>query len=211
MLESLKKKYASGRNTFQKYLPEEAVEYCFELWLTYSFRFKITKDRQSKLGDYRYDPTTKIHSVTVNHNLNKYQFLITYIHEVAHLAVHKKYGNRVSPHGNTWKNQFKELFLPVLNDKVFPDDILRVLARHMKNPKASTHADPNLSIALAAYDDNHSEITFLDAVPEGELFNFRNKKYKKLETRRTRVICLEVSSGKKYLINKVARVTTEQD
>ncbi|MCX2744464.1 SprT-like domain-containing protein [Mangrovivirga sp. M17] len=209
MIEALKKKYASGRKTFEKYLPEPAVEYCFELWLTYSFRFKITKDRQSKLGDYRYDPGTKIHSVSVNHNLNKYQFLITYIHEVAHLAVHKKHGNRVSPHGQTWKKQFRELFLPVLNDTVFPDDILRILARHMKNPKASTHADANLSMALAAYDDNNEEITFLEAVPEGKNFIFRSKKYQKLETRRTRVVCLEVSSGKKYLINKVARVTTD--
>ncbi|QCK13300.1 SprT-like domain-containing protein [Mangrovivirga cuniculi] len=209
MIEALKKKYASGRKTFEKYLPEPAVEYCFELWLTYSFRFKITKDRQSKLGDYRYDPGTKIHSVSVNHNLNKYQFLITYIHEVAHLAVHKKHGNSVSPHGQTWKKQFRELFLPVLNDTVFPDDIVRLLARHMKNPKASTHADANLSMALAAYDDNNEGITFLDAVPLGMNFIFRSKKYRKLETRRTRVVCLEVSSGKKYLINKVARVTTD--
>ena len=67
------------------HVPDDAVHYCLELWTSIPFNFKVKNNRTTKLGDYRYDRRNGAHSITVNMDLNEYSFLITYIHEVAHL------------------------------------------------------------------------------------------------------------------------------
>ena len=196
---------STDRKIFVKHLPEYSVEYCYQLWVTLDFVFNITRKRNSKLGDYRYDPATKQHAISVNNNLNKYSFLITYIHEVAHLTTREKHPSRVLPHGNQWKQEFRRLLLPMLNDKVFPDDVLRILAHHMKNPKASSTSDKNLYLVLRKYDDHSSE-TLLGELESGTTFLFNQKIYRKLEKRRTRSLCLDVNSDRKYLISETAPV-----
>ncbi|MEQ9287970.1 MAG: transcription elongation protein SprT [Cyclobacteriaceae bacterium] len=190
---------------FARHLPEYSVNYCYELWKTFNFNFRITRKRNSKLGDYRFDPTTGQHSISVNHNLNRYAFLITYIHEVAHLTTREKYKNRVLPHGNQWKNEFKKLMIPMLTNQIFPDDVLRVLARHMKNPKASSTSDKNLYLVLRKY-DKESGGKLLSELESGVTFLFNKKVYRKIEKRRTRSLCIEVSSNRKYLISETAPV-----
>lgn len=188
---------------FEKHLPQPAVNYCYSLWTQLNFDFKITKERASKLGDYRFDPMTGKHAISVNHNLNVYSFLITYIHEVAHLMTRNKYKSKVLPHGIQWKQEFKKIMLPMLNGKVFPDDILRVLAKHMKNPKASSSSDSRLLSVLRKYDGN-VDLIFLSDIEPGVSFLFNKKVYQKIEKRRTRSLCLEVISKKKYLISEAA-------
>jgi predicted SprT family Zn-dependent metalloprotease len=187
-------------------LPEKSLEYCLSLAEQYPFHFKVSKKRLSKLGDYRFDPRDKSHTVTVNRDLNSYQFLITYVHEVAHRVVHKP-RSRQLPHGLEWKNKFKELILPLLNTNVFPDDVLRVLAKHMKNPKASTSADHKLVKVLALYDPTQTSTFTLDRVPLQGEFKLRNRSFKKLEIKRTRSLCLDLKNGKRYLIPEIAEVT----
>lgn len=190
---------------FKKHIPEFAVDYCFQLWNEFDFNFKITKKRNSKLGDYRYDPASKTHSISINHNLNTYSFLITYIHEVAHLITQIEFGRRVLPHGIQWKKNFTKLMFPVLNEKVFPMDILSPLALHMKNPKATSTSDSNLFKALKKYDEHSSEI-MLHELGIGSKFLFNKKVYRKLELRRTRSLCLQVETNRKYLISETAPV-----
>ena len=192
-------------SVFEKFVPSTAVDYCLDLWWHFRFEFKITKNRQSKLGDYRWHPEKQKHIITVNHNLNRYSFLLTYIHEIAHLVVFEEHKNRVDPHGKEWKKAFKKLMLPVLNDTVYPDDVLRPLARYMKNPKASSYSDPALIEALYQYDEG-DEKPFLKDIPELSNFHFQKKNFKKLELRRTRYLCEELRSGRKYLISQSARV-----
>lgn len=201
---------ANGLIHFEKHLPQSAVNYCYGLWTQLAFEFKITKERSSKLGDYRFDPLTGKHTISVNHNLNSYSFLITYVHEVAHLMTKNKYKNKVLPHGLQWKQEFKKLMLPMLNDKIFPDDILRVLARHMKNPKASSTSDSRLLTVLRKY-DGETDLTFLSDVAPGTNFLFNKKVYKKLEKRRTRSLCIETNSNRKYLISETATIKTFQN
>lgn len=193
------------RQVFERFVPIQAVDYCLDLWWDYRFEFKITKGRQTKLGDYRFHPVKKTHVVSVNNNLNPFAFLITYIHEVAHLVVYNDYKNRVSPHGGEWKSAFKQLMLPMLRSDVFPDDILRVLARHMKNPKASSYSDPKLISALSSYDKDQNGI-LLSQVKTNEQFIFNKRQFTKLELRRTRVVCKEEKTGRKYLISQTAKV-----
>jgi hypothetical protein len=187
-------------------VPEAAIEYCFKLWELYPFQFKLNRKRLSKLGDYRYDPRDQSHTVTVNSDLNPYQFLITYIHEVAHRVVHKP-RSRQLPHGAQWKSKFQELILPMLNPSIFPDDVLRVLAKHMKNPKASTAADPKLVKVLAQYDSNTMQLPTLESVINGEEFYLRKRKFRKLEVKRTRALCLDLVNNRRYLISQIAEVS----
>ncbi len=189
-----------------KYVPENAVHYCLDLWISIPFHFKVAKKRQSKLGDYRYDPASGSHSISVNFDLNQYSFLITYIHEVAHLLTIDRNGRKTPPHGDAWKSNFKELMAPMLTDLVFPMDILPLLVQHMKNPKASSYADPALVRALSMYDDHNDGLVALSMLEEGDVFEFNKSMYTKLSVRRTRALCLQEGTMRKYLIPKMAMV-----
>lgn len=189
------------------HVPEASLNYCVQLWEQTPFHFKVTRARGTKLGDYRYDPRIKSHTITVNNNLNKYSFLLTYIHEVAHLHVQLSYGNRVMPHGTEWKRSFQRLFEPVMNADVYPNTLLKVLIRHMKNPKASSYSDQSLYKTLKSFDELQNEAeTYLEDLNIGDSFVFKGQTYQKLETRRTRVMCLHTVTKRKYLIPKMASV-----
>jgi SprT protein len=191
-----------------RYVPEKALPYCVQLWNDTPFHFKVSRARGSKLGDYRYDHRVKSHTITVNNNLNQYAFLLTYIHEIAHLHVQLKYGRKALPHGKEWKSTFRQIMLPVLNEEIYPHEILEALKKHMKNPKASSHSDHHLYKALKHYDTGKlSDAVLLEDLKEGESFVFKGVAYQKLMTRRTRVLCLHAGSRRKYLIPKMAEVT----
>ncbi|WP_109830774.1 SprT family zinc-dependent metalloprotease [Reichenbachiella versicolor] len=194
------------RALFEKFVPALAVDYCFDLWDQNGFNLKVTRSRSSKLGDYRFDQSNGIHSISVNHDLNPYSFLITYIHEVAHKINFDLHQNKVDPHGSEWKLQFKKLMIPMLREDIFPMEILAPLALHMKNPKASSVRDSNLQSALSKYDSNKKGI-LLKEIELGQKFLFRKKVYKKVETKRTRSVCEHLDSGKMYLIPDSAIVS----
>ncbi len=191
--------------TFEQFFPENVVHYCYDLWVAHRFTFKITRERITKLGDYRFDPDHQLHAISVNNNLNQYAFLITYLHEVAHLLTYHQLGKKAVPHGKEWKENFRLLLLPVMNDLVFPEDILVPLRRYMIDPKASSHSDQNLASALSTYNSD-APGTLLSQVDIGSRFIFRERVFEKEQVKRTRVLCKEVISGRKYSISKIARV-----
>ncbi|MCH7410266.1 SprT-like domain-containing protein [Belliella sp. DSM 111904] len=198
---------------FKKHLPEKAVSYCLSLWEETPFSFHITQERTSKLGDFRYRSNQKIQTITINHNLNPYQFLITYIHEVAHLRAFSTYGLKIKPHGIEWKRSFQKLLSPLLTSDVFPIEILIPLRRYMINPKASSGADTWLMIEIKKF-DKKSKIEnglYLNQVKTGSKFELRGRVFEKLELRRTRVLCLELISGRKFLISNHAEVKPVSD
>ena len=125
---------------------------------------KIVNERVTRHGDYRKMPNGQ-HQITVNANLNKYRFLITLIHEIAHLLAFTKYGRNIKPHGLEWKRVFQYLMLPFLRPEVFPNQLLPLLARHFKNPRASSDTDAKLSLALKQYDaPNDKNFIFEEAL-----------------------------------------------
>src|SRR5690606_642437 len=140
------------RKIFEKHLPAAAVDYCLALRLKIPFSFKVQKPRTTKLGDFRYRKDRKVQVITINSDLNPYQFLLTYIHEVGHLHAFEKYGFDHSPHGLEWKKTFKDLMEPLLNDRIFPKDILIPLRNHMQNPSASSSRDLFLQKEMSKYD-----------------------------------------------------------
>lgn len=192
-------------NLLKSHLPDNAVHYAYDLWDEHQFNFKVTRSRSSKYGDYRFSPRSGQHSITVNGDLNAYAFLVTYLHEVAHLVTYKANPRVALPHGKEWKSNFRELMLPMLSDLIFPKDILAPLASHMKNPKATSSADHSLSAALRRYDEQNG-LVHLGEINLGTVFRLNKRVFKSESKRRTRIVCEEIKSGKKYLISKIALV-----
>src|SRR5690554_6336368 len=86
----------------EKYMPAQAAELIAQWIAETSCQFKITGSRKSKFGDYRPPFGGKGHRISVNHDLNPYAFLITTVHEFAHLHTWHEHKNKVQPHGPNW-------------------------------------------------------------------------------------------------------------
>ena len=192
-------------NSFFDHFPPKVAEYCFQLWHDYPFDFIVSKSRHSKLGDYRFSPQ-KGHQITVNRNLNSYAFLVTYLHEVAHLLTYLTYKNKVLPHGEEWKNSFRTIFEPILEEDLLPDELINVLKSYLVNPSATSTGHGPLVDVLKTYDASNSSIT-LHALPENQIFLLKNLELIKGKLRRTRYFCKEANTGKLYLVAKNAQVT----
>lgn len=192
--------------TLLKYLPERAVAPCFDLIKQGNVHLKIVNERVTRHGDYRRMPNGQ-HQITVNASLNKYRFLITLVHEIAHLVAFEKYGRRIKPHGLEWKHTFQHLMLPFLRPEIFPSALLPLLADHFKNPKASSGTDARLSIALKSFDPQQEGRTYVYELPKGSIFRLYNGKlFKKGSKRIKRYECIEIASGKLYLFQPNAEV-----
>jgi hypothetical protein len=189
----------------QKYVPEAAVLPCLELIKAHGVHLKVVSARVTRHGDYKRMPNGR-HQVTVNASQNPYRFLITLIHEIAHLVAFEQFGNRIKPHGSEWKRTFQYLMLPFLRPEVFPVGLLPLLAKHFKNPKASSSTDAELSIALMEYDTpTHKRCVF--ELPQGSIFSIYNgKRFKKGPKRVKRYECVEVRTGRIYLFQPNAEV-----
>ena len=160
--------------TLGKYIPQASVASVFQLITTHNIHLKIVSERVTRHGDYRKMPNGQ-HQITVNSNLNSFRFLITLIHEIAHLIAFKKYGRAIKPHGIEWKRTFQQLMLPYLRPEIFPKKILPFLAIHFKNPKASSDTDVNLSLALKQYDAPNNK-NYIFEIPLGRRFRLYNGK-----------------------------------
>jgi hypothetical protein len=194
----------------QLHVPLPSVEYCFNLWKASPFELKLSKSRQTKVGDFTSRRSKSHPRITLNNDLNPFLFLTTYIHEVAHLHVFLRYGNRVDPHGEEWKQSFTDLLIPLLWENIFPEQILHELRRHMVSPKASSFADTKLTEAFRIFDKNKDHAAVLSQLPEGSTFQLQGKYFKKGKLRRTRVLCKELKSKRDYLVPADALVSNVQ-
>ncbi len=169
----------------------------------------VKKPRNTKLGDFRFRRDQSIQTITLNLDLNPYQFLLTLIHEVAHLRAFAQHGTAHAPHGPEWKAKFKQLLDPILNESIFPRDILVPLKLHMRNPSASSARDLFLMKEMSKYDvvAQQKATFFLADLATHTNFELAGRKFIKGETRRTRILCEELETGKKYLVSRLAKVT----
>ena len=197
-----------AREVLQKYIPEAAVEPVINILFSYKeLHLKITKSRSSKFGDYRKIAPYK-HQISVNYNLNKYQFLITLLHEIAHFLTYKQFGHKIKPHGKEWKQTFGKLLQNFIHPNIFPDDLIPDLQAYARNPKASTAGDGNLYLKLSKHNEKSGTQTkyVFELVP-GQIFTLPNGVvYQLQEKRRTRYKCLRISNQKVYLIHQNAEV-----
>ncbi len=188
-----------------RYIPERAIDQAFDLIMKWNVHLKIVNERVTRHGDYRKMPDGR-HQITVNASLNKYRFLITLIHEIAHLVAFEKYGRYIKPHGVEWKTTFRQLMLPYIHPEVFPSRLLPVIANHFKNPRASSDTDEKLALALKQYDPANDK-NYIFELPLGSVFRLYNGRiFKKGNKRVKRYECVELNTGKIYLFNPNAEV-----
>lgn len=195
-------------NVLSKFIPAPVVEYCAELIIFHELHLHIENERKSKYGDYSAH-SGKGSRISINYNLSKFDFLITFIHELSHHTAYVKYGRNHEPHGNEWKMEFQKNMLPFFeHETLFPYDLKSQLARHMQNPKYTHSADVKLLQVLKKYDEKKANTIVLADLPNGT--HFKMKGYIdvliKIEKLRTYILCQTVS-GKKYRVHAMVEVT----
>jgi SprT protein len=191
----------------QNYLPPGAAPGVLQLLLQYKVHLTITKERKTVLGDYRHAVDSKTHRISVNGNLNKFSFLITLIHELAHLVTFLQYGHRVAAHGKEWKHLYKLLLIGFMEQPIFPADIMTALRSSLHNLPASSCADEGLMRILRRYDLRQEGVALVEELPDGALFAIEGGKiFRKGKRLRKRFQCEELSTGKLYLFSPIYEV-----
>jgi len=194
-------------NSLADFLPPHTFQLVEPFLLHHKVHLTITRSRSTVLGDYRNAYADKAHRITVNGNLNPYAFLITLLHELAHLITFLRFGHRVASHGTEWKQQFSDLLKQFLISGVFPSDIKEQLMRSLKSPAASSCADDGLMRVLRNYDPVREGYCMVEELSIGSHFMIKNeRKFIRQEKIRKRIKAIEVATGKIYLFSPVYEV-----
>jgi hypothetical protein len=190
----------------KSFLPDGFERMVADLLFSVPVTFKVVRPRNTKLGDFRAGLNGERHQITVNGNLNKYSFLITTLHEFAHLNTYIKFGHRIKPHGEEWKMEFRKLLIPAIDSKLLPQDILNALMNSLVNTKASSCSDIQLMRVLKNYDLQNNDTILLENIPHNSIFILQGKQFVKGELRRKRYLCEDLISKKKYLVHALSEV-----
>jgi len=190
------------------YLPEGAFEPVVQLIHQYKVHLTVTRERKSVLGDYRHPFLGSNHKITVNGNLNKYEFLITLLHELAHLLCFEQYRNRVEAHGKEWKNIYGSLLKAFIDLDLFPEDIKKSLKKTLLNPAATANGETPLLLVLRRYNPvQKAGVVVLAHLADGTLFKeIKGRTFRKIKLRRKRIECIELATGNIYLFSALSEV-----
>ncbi|MFT3845061.1 MAG: SprT-like domain-containing protein [Lacibacter sp.] len=189
------------------YLPQGSLDAVLDYLHKYKIHLTITKERNSVLGDYRHAVHQKNHRISVNGNLNKFAFLVTLLHEMAHLLAFELYGNRIAPHGKEWKNEYSKILALFLLKKIFPADIEKALLKSLQNPSATSCGEEHLMRVLKRYDERKPGVLLIEEVQVGQLFKLKDGRiFRKGEKMRKRHKAVDVKSGALYLFSAVYEV-----
>jgi hypothetical protein len=190
------------------YLPEGAFEPVVQLIHQYKVHLTVTRARKSVLGDYRHPFMGSNHKITVNGNLNQYEFLITLLHELAHLLCFEQHRNRVEAHGKEWKNFYGSLLKAFIDLDLFPDDITKSLKKTLLNPAATANGETALLLVLRRYNPlKKAGVVVLAHLADGTLFKeIKGRTFRKIKLRRKRIECIEIATGNIYLFSALSEV-----
>jgi len=192
-------------NTIEPFVPPTSVTLLSKYLRQWEVNLVITRKRVTKHGDFRALHEGG-HQITVNEMPNPYRFLITTLHEIAHLVAYKNFGRTIKPHGKEWKTTYKKIMLPFLTPNIFPEALLEILQSHFRNPKASSDADFKLVMALNKFDPVN-EKNYIFELERGEVFEIHNgRRFIRGKKRVKRYECREVDTGRMYLFSPHAQV-----
>lgn len=196
------------RQILAEYLPGATVDQVYDAIVKNGIQLRITRARNTKLGDYRPAANGKPPRISINHNLNPYEFLITFIHELAHHDTFAQYGRRHYPHGAEWKENFQKRMVAYINRKVFPADVEAALYQHLYVSNVANGSETELKRALRNHDpkpDDGSQL--LETLPHGQNFMIPSGRvFQKMEQRRKRYICRCMTDNRNYLFSPLAMV-----
>lgn len=195
------------RKLLLAYVPEGTILYLCRYFSQKPVEIQITRSRKTKYGDFRPSLNEKVNKITINKDLNPYAFIVTLIHEAAHLECWLKYKNRIKPHGKEWKLNFKQLMQPYIELQIFPSDIVSALNNYLINPSASSCSDLTLMKSLKAYNPVKDNVFFLEELPENTIFILNNNRvFQKGAKRRKLFKCKNLNNKRYYLINPLCEV-----
>ena len=186
----------------EKYLPENTLPFLKTWFGEHYIHIKITKARNSKLGDYRKMPD-KSHQITINSTLQPQLFFFVLTHELAHLIAFEKYGNRICPHGAEWKNTFRIMLLESISH--YEDNLKGIILKFSKSPKANFMSSPDL-VKYFRIEDYEDETSYIEDLAIGEKFIYKNQMYLIEEKRKKNYLCVNLDTTKKYIFKPLARV-----
>lgn len=195
-------------NNLAKHIPEAAIPTVVYWFEEYNFQLTVTRKRNSKLGDYRAPWKNDGHRISVNGDLNRYAFLITLTHEIAHLVTWNEHRSKVAPHGIEWKRNFHDLMREFMANSVFPKDVEEALQVYLSNPAASSCVDTRLYKVLRNHNEQVGPPTVLvEDLATGAWFQTRNGKVFQLKKKlRKRYLCEEYQTKKEYAFSPIAEV-----
>ena len=186
----------------EKYLPENCLPYLKKWFGDYIIHIKITRGRNSKLGDYR-KMVDKSHQITINSTLQPPLFFFVLTHELAHLIAFEKFGNRISPHGQEWKNTFRTMLLESIS--VYDEDLKPIISKFLKSPKSNFMSSPDL-VRYFHIEDYDDESSYIEDLEIKDQFIYRKQIYIIEEKRKKNYLCIQLETGKKYIFKPLARV-----
>ena len=177
-----------------KYIPLAAHSYILSLIKEHPVRLKVTAPRKTLLGSYRRNRKGQ-DEISLNGDLNPYSFLITLLHEFAHLKAFKEHGFQIAPHGKEWQITFSGLLAPLIEKKCFPEDIATHLTKKTNRLSASQCTDPVLYSLIKQYDQKTEGVKLLQELCVGDQFKLSNGlKFEKIKINRTRAVCKKIGS-----------------
>ena len=191
------------------FIPEKALDEVVVLLQKYPIHLGLMAPRSRVYGDYRSPQNMGgFHKITVNGDLNKYAFLITFLHEYAHLLVFVNHGASAQAHGSEWKTYFRRLLYQFIQQAIFPEDIRMALQQYMIKVPASTASYPHLMRVLERYDvrKRPEDETTVEQLPPKAHFKYNGDVFEKGECLRKNFTCTRLSDGAKFRFSPVARV-----
>lgn len=188
--------------TLEQYLPDNTFPFLKKWFADYYIHIKITKNRNSKLGDYRRLPD-KSHQITVNSTLDKQLFFFVLTHELAHLLAFERFNFRISAHGREWKETFRDMLLESID--IYTDDLKPIISTFSKNPKANFMASPEL-VRYFHIEDPEDNFIFVEDLLINDEFQYKDDVYRLLEKKKKLYLCVNLNNEKKYLFRPLAKV-----
>ena len=200
-------KQESPLHALAAYLPEGSFHMVEKYLLDYHVHLTITRSRTTLLGDYRPAHRSRNHRISVNGDLNRYAFLITLLHELAHLLTFLQHGQSVAAHGREWKNMFASILARFLAAGIFPAPIRSALSASLDNPAASSCADVELMRVLRSYDPLRPGRCMVEDLLPGTRFRIAGGRiFRRGDVQRKRIRCIEEPTGRIYLFSPVYEV-----
>jgi SprT protein len=204
---------------FRPFIPDQSIDYVLNWFLQYKVRLRISLNRSSKSGDYRPARLNLPPRISVNNNLNPYDFLITIIHEMAHHEVWRtlvipnqgaspwsRKRHHPKPHGQEWQHQFHQLMLPLMNTSVFPPDVLYMIENYFRTLHVSRKFGLDLTRVLKKYDKPDGK-EFVENLPFDAVFHIPDGRlFRKKEKLRKRFRCICMNNNRIYLFSPLAQV-----
>lgn len=169
-----------------------------------NLKVKIETPRSTKLGYMKYDIVYDFFIISINNNLSPSKFLYVFLHEYAHLLVAQKYKNP-KPHGYEWQITFFKLLQEAIEKELFQTSIAQAIVKEFfYDGVYSKQRDFAISIAIDKADQIKQSLYIKD-LKLGTIFTTKNgMQFRLLEKKRTRYLCNEIKTNKKYLISSYA-------